>query len=386
MKERTGYVYQDRKSGAWFARVCYTQNNGKRTSVKRRVESKSQGNKVLKELVAKVESGGREALEADKLTVNDLCRYYEEHYAIPAQYSNGRKVAGLRSVVQVKGYLKVYREHFGRCLLKSITYDDLRTFRTKRLNTKTHQSEQRSLTTVNREMAYLRRLLNIAERNSWIARNPFKLGDALIHASDERRRERILTLKESQDLIDACEGRRAHLRPIVIAGLDTGCRMREILKLRWLDIDLREGIITIQAFNTKTMRERQVSITTRLNHELEKLWAESGKEPDSFVFSGINDVRHAFRRACEEAGLEEIGKERITFHHLRHFHAVRLDDLGFSLTKIGAQLGHVVLQTSLRYTSHRDKEAVKAVSAALDISHAQQQKQSTNTEVSELVN
>jgi integrase len=68
--------------------------------------------------------------------------------------------------------------------------------------------------------------------------------------------------------------------------------------------------------------------------------------------------------------LEETGKEHATSHHLRHIHALRLDDLGFSLTKIGGQLGHVVWQTIVRYASHRDKEAVKAIGEALDAHHS----------------
>lgn len=216
MKSRTGYVYQDKKTKSWYARVCYTQANGKRTSIKRRVDSKSLGNEVIKRFIEMFESGGRKAFDAEKITFNDLCDYYAEHYAISAQYVDGRKVAGLRSVAAVRGYIKVFREYFGCRKLKSITYDDLRTFRAKRLKTSTHQSEQRSLTTVNREMSYLRRLLNIAERNSWIARNPFKLGDALIHTSDERRRERVLTREEEVRLLAACTGKRAHLRPLVL--------------------------------------------------------------------------------------------------------------------------------------------------------------------------
>jgi len=283
MRTRTGYVYKDPKTGFWYARVTYTDNTGRRKDVKHRADNKTNAHTLLKKLINTLDTGGHSAIEAEKVTFKDLCDYYEKHYAIPAQYANGRKVAGLRSVVSVKGYIKVFREHFGKRLLKSITYDDLRTYRANRLKTKTQQSEQRSLTTVNREMAYLRRILNIAERNGWITPNPFKLGDALIHAADEQRRERILTLEESQNLVNACIGARAHLRPIVIAGLDTGCRMREILTLRWRDIDRYEGIIIIQAFNTKTMRQRQVSITSRLSIELEKLWDASEKNADASV-------------------------------------------------------------------------------------------------------
>jgi len=241
MRTRTGYVYKDPKTGFWYARVTYTDSTGRRKDVKRRADNKTNAHTLLKKLINTLDKGGRSAIEAEKLTFKDLCDYYEKHYAIPAQYANGRKVAGLRSVASVKGYIKVFREHFGKRLLKSVAYDDLRTFRAKRLKGKTHQSEARSLTTVNREMAYLRRVLNIAERNGWIHRNPFKLGDALIHAADGRRRERILTFEESQGLVIACVGERAHLRPVVIAGLDTGCRMREILKLRWRDVDFAGG-------------------------------------------------------------------------------------------------------------------------------------------------
>jgi len=140
------------------------------------------------------------------------------------------------------------------------------------------------------------------------------------------------------------------------------------------------------------MRERQVATTARLKLELEKRWCESSHNPDDFVFGGSMDIRQAFRRACKDAGLEETGKERITFHHLRHCHAVRLDDLGFSLTKIGAQLGHVVMQTTLRYASHRDKQAVKAVGTALDNFHSEinqtgeLQREQTPLEASESVN
>jgi hypothetical protein len=145
MKTRTGYVYRDKQTGNWYARIGYTKNNGKRSSIKRKVTGKSHGKQLLKELITIFESGGSKAVAAEKLTFADLCAYYSEHYLVPAQYASGRKVAGLRSVSTVKGYVNVFREYFGNQLLKSITYDDLRTFRATRLKTDTHQSKQRSL-------------------------------------------------------------------------------------------------------------------------------------------------------------------------------------------------------------------------------------------------
>lgn len=380
MKTRTGFVYKDKKTGNFYARVCYTQENGKRTSIKRKVENITHGKQVLKELTSTFENGGREALDAEKMTFNDLCDYYSKHYLTEAQYIEGRKVAGLRSVANVRGYVNVFRERLGRRLLKSITYDDLRSFRAKRLKTPTHQSEQRSITTVNREMAYLRRLLNIAERNGWIAKNPFKSGDSLIHIADEKKRERVLTREEELKLLAQCMGSRKHLRPLIIAGVDTGCRLGELLSLTWGDVDFDNCIITLKAFNTKTMRERQVSMTIRLKQELEVLHA-ANSHPESLVFGIKCEVRQGFRNACRDAKLSEV-----TFYTLRHTAATRLVSLHIPLAEVGKILGHTTPNTTYRYYLNPNLETVRRAASALDSFNAAQQPQPPVSEVTELVN
>jgi Phage integrase family len=51
---------------------------------------------------------------------------------------------------------------------------------------------------------------------------------------------------------------------LLICALETGMRFGKIIKIRRSDIDLDTGIITIEAFHTKTMTARQVPITARL--------------------------------------------------------------------------------------------------------------------------
>lgn len=363
MRTRTGQIYQDKKTGNWIARVDYKNKNGKRTAVKRKADNKTQAREVLKQLLETLEKGGRFAFDAEKITINFLCDYYEGIYCKPPQYVNGRKVAGLRSFVAVRGYLKVFRQYFGALKIKSLSYDDIYKYRLQRLSTPTHQSSQRSIATVNRELSYLRRLLNIAERNNWIQKNPFKCGDSLIQQGDETRRDRILTLEECQRLIDACVERRLHLKPIIIFALDTGCRLGEILKLCWKDVDLDSGIITIQAFNTKTMKERQVAITRRLHIEFENILASFPQKDEDLVF-GLTEIRKGFKSVCSIAGLSDL-----RFHDLRHVHATNLDSLGFSIASIGKQLGHSSNSTvTLRYIN-RNKEATRQVADALDTFH-----------------
>ena len=360
MKQRTGQVFQDKKNGCWIARICYKNKNGKRTAIQRKTENKTQAKQVLNELLQTLEKGGRKAIDAEKMTFSDLIDYYEKIYCKPAHYVNGRKVSGLRSFVGVKGYLKVFRECFGTLKLHALTYDDIYSYRLERLTTPTHQSSQRAIATVNRELAYLRRLLNIAERNDWIDKNPFKRGDSLIHLADEVKRDTVLSPTECQRLLDACSNRRAHLKPIVIAALDLGCRLGELLKLQWKDVDLDSGIITVQAFNTKTMRERTVSITQRLRTELENLLLSFPQSGNDLVF-GFKEIRKGFKSVCKIAGFPDL-----RFHDLRHVHATNLDSLGFSIAAIGKQLGHSSdSKVTLRYIN-RDVEAVKQVANALN--------------------
>ena len=380
MKSRSGYVFQDKK-GNWFARVTYTDRNGKRKNVQRKVENKSKGDELLKKLVSSIDSDRGASIETEKLTFKDLAEYYKKHYLKEAEYVNGRKVSGLRSVRNVRGYVNVLLEHFGKQKLRGITYEDLVAFRNARLKTSTHQSEQRSISTVNREMAYLRRLLNIAERNEWINKNPFKRGDSLIHVVDERKRERIITREEEAKLLAQCTGRRKHLKPLIIAGLDTGCRLGELLKLRFRDVDFVDNLITIQAFNTKTMRERQISMTLRLKVELETLFAKT-PDLDALVFGISREVRHGFKSACTDARIEGV-----TFYTLRHTAATRLVSLHIPLAEVGKVLGHTTPNTTYRYYLNPNKETVKRAAAALDSFNAEQQPaQETVSDASEMVN
>jgi integrase len=186
------------------------------------------------------------------MTFLDLATYFEKRYLKPAEYVDGRKVAGVRSLSPAIAAVNVVKEHFGKRQLRGITHDDIRAFRAERLGTKTKAKKQRSVAAVNRELEKLRRLLNIAEREGWILRNPLRSCDPLISIADERKRERILTRDEELRLLSACDNRyRSHLRPILICALDTGMRRGEILSLKWSDVDFDERVLTIRVFDTR---------------------------------------------------------------------------------------------------------------------------------------
>jgi integrase len=370
------------KNGKVYARVRYTAEDGKRKDLWLAAKNKTHAQEIIQDKIKELKEHGEKIVDASRMTFGELADYFEKNFLIPAEYVGGRKIAGRRSVKGLKEQLEIMKCFFNNKPLRSISYGDLWRFKLQRLRTPTKRNEgTRAIASVHRELALLRRMLNIAVREQWLLKNPFNLGESLISPADEKKRERILTREEERMLLNACDQPKCkHLRAIIICALDSGMRQGEILKLKWADIDFESMLITVRAFNTKTMKERTVAITTRLKLELENLWKASAKDLDAEVFGISDNVKNSFTTVREKAKLGDV-----RYHDLRHTHATRLDDLGFSLAKIASQLGHTQFQTTLRYVN-RDKQAVKQVASALDVFNAEQPTQEVSEEASEMVN
>jgi integrase len=157
--------------------------------------------------------------------------------------------------------------------------------------------------------------------------------------------------------------------------LDTGMRRGEIFKLKWTDIDFENRIITVHAFNTKTMRERQVAITERLARELETLFELSTKEPDSLCFGIYDNVKKSFNSARKAAGLPDV-----RFHDLRHTHATRLVAASMPLSEVGRVLGHTQANTTYRYVNANAETAQRAA-AILNAYNQSNEQQANDTQM-----
>ncbi len=355
-----GVVCRKDKNGkiSWWARVIYIDSNGKRREAVRRADNKSDAKEKRAELRRQYKDHGSSILETANMTFDDLALFYEKTYLIEPQYVDGRKVAGLRGHYNQKLFLRTLREHFGNRKLRALSHGDLKRFKVTRLATPTKQNKQRAIASVNRELALLRRMLNVAQREGWILRNPFNLGDSLISLADEKQRERIITREEEQRLLDACTGKCAHLRPVIICALDTGLRRGEILSLRKIDVDLDNRLITARSYKGKNLRVRVVGMTPRLAHELELIINKLPEDYDRTIF-GVADVKKGFTTVRKAAGLSDF-----RFHDTRHTAATRLAS-HMSLAELGRILGHSQPQTTYRYVN-ADVETARRTAAALD--------------------
>lgn len=400
-RERKGSII-NRKDGSLWARVTFVDSKGKRRDLCRRAENRTQARELIKTLLREIDDNGERAIDAAHMTFNHAADYYAERYLIEPVYKDGRKVAGQRSYRDGLMHMRVLREHFGRRSLRTISYGDIEKFKTERLQTPTkvdrarHERElkddsnaelvsTRTLASAHRELALMRAVMRVAWREGWIPRNPFDAGKVLINVADEKKRERILTRDEEAKLFKACvapatltytrcgkqvtaqinENPRGHLKPILICALDTGMRQGEMLKLRWRDVDFENGIITVVAFNTKTLRERQVAMTIRLTLEFERLFEMSPKDPDGFVFNIHDNVSKSFTTVRLLSGLPDV-----RFHDLRHTAATRLVQGHLPLAEVGRILGHTNPTTTYRYVNANIDTALRAA-AALDAFHAE---------------
>lgn len=265
----------------------------------------------------------------------------------------------MKSLLPVLTSLKALVEGFGKRRIKAIRHADVETYKLKRLDTPTIQGKQRSIASANRELELMRAMMRFAIRQGWLTRSPFEMGDSLISKGDETRRERTLSQDEEKRLLAVCTGRRAHLRPLLIAAIDTAARRGELFKLCWRDVDFVSRSITIIAENSKTAQARSIGITPRLQEELTQLWEASPKGRDALVFGITSTVKTAFKAALKDAGIEGY-----RWHDGRHTSITRMVNTKQPSAVIMKVSGHTQRATFARYVNP-DNEAITNVADAL---------------------
>ena len=356
------------RDGKLYARVQWTDENGKRKQKEKRADNKSHADRLIKQMLREIDDYGTRSLEVDGLTFLDLADHYKKHHAVPAKYANGRKIEGLRSLANVKSILETLKGYFGKKRLRSITYGDIKRFKHDRLNTPTIHDKPRSVTSVHRDLAVLRNMLNVAYREGWILKNPFNAGPPLIHAAFEKKRERVISPQEEKRLLAACVGRRAHLRPIIVMALETGMRRGEIITLTWGDIDFANKVVIVRAFNAKNQRERTMGITPLLEQELLFIYDVASCKTDDLVFGICDNFKKAFAFVRKEAELEDV-----RFHDLRHTFATRLIEAAIPQAEVSRLLGHSTTMMTDRYinadlaTARRAGEALSKLRAIQEV-------------------
>jgi integrase len=234
---------------------------------------------------------------------------------------------------------------FGEKSLTAITTDDIEAFRDMR------KGKGLSPVTVNHDLKLLRKMLNWGIRKGYLERTPFKIGtEAAITLQREIPRAR--RFQHEDDETRLLKAANPHLHAVIIALLDTCCRLGEILSLQWEDVNLARREITIRAAKEKTRTGRILPISSRLLAVLQMRQVGPGgvaHGPEAYVFGNdvgerAKSVRTAWTNACKTAGLGDL-----QLRDLRHEAGSRFDEAGVSINYVGKMLGHANLTTTSRY-------------------------------------
>ncbi|HEX8370874.1 MAG TPA: site-specific integrase [Pyrinomonadaceae bacterium] len=370
-------------NGILYARIQFKDEiTGKRKEKLIPAENRTNGRELVKEMRKDLQNHGEKVLRSDKMTFKELAEKYDELKLVEAVYQDGRKVAGRRSVKPLKSSLKPLVEHFGRKVIKNIKLSDLEAYKLSRLNTpveievntkvkneeggrkkyrivKVKKIRQRKISTVNRELQLLRAIFRFAKSDKLISASPFD-DQQIISASAELERDRTLSPEEERRLLAVCVDNKAHLRPLIITAIDTAMRRGELFKLCWRDVNFDDGIIIVQATNTKTEKTRFIGMTSRMKDELIKLWEVSPKDRDTIVFGITNTIKKSWKTACHLAGIEDLH-----FHDLRHTATTRLIRASVPQSEAMKITGHTQLKTFQRYMNLTN-ESVTASANLLD--------------------
>jgi len=305
-------VYKRKPDGPYYIDY-YTPEGRKRESAK--TYSKKEAERCLQSRLGDVRQG-RYKLQDRKKAVSTLKSFSDEYL----MWAKANKRSWQRDEYSLKHLLPF----FGNCRLSGIKLIDVGDYRIRR-------KKEVKFSTVNREIACLKHILNFAVESGVISENPiagFKL------EKEPTGMFTVLTVEEINRLIESCSG---IFRAIVITAIYTGIRKSWILQLKWSDVNLDLGYIRLGNPDDKRTKNGEIQYV-RLNDTMIKMLNGLPKT-SQYVFTQQNGKpftcpKYAWNKARKKAGLS------CRFHDLRHTFASHLAMSGTPPGAIQNMLGH----------------------------------------------
>ena len=260
-------------------------------------------------------------------------------------------------LVRVKGKLRSYRDcarnaetwkrAFKDRTLRQIVPGDVERCVAKRL-------ESVAPASVNRELAFLKRVFNVAIADGLADSNPVR---SVKMFKENNQRVRFLAEEEETRLRAILN---ADQWPIVAVAIHTGLRQSEQFNLRWETVDFANGVITIPRSKSGELRRVPMNDAVR-----EFLRAQPSRLKGEYVFPSSTgetplDARNFVRRVFLPA-LERGEIEGFRWHDLRHTFASRLVMAGVDLRTVQELMGHKTINMTLRYSHLSPKHQFDAV-------------------------
>jgi integrase len=239
-----------------------------------------------------------------------------------------------------------------------------------------------SAKTIREVAALVTQCLKKAVKRKLIESNPMNDVD---RPSVQRKEVQILEPEDYEKLLDRVRGTRYYGFCVVAA--NTGCRRGELLALRWDDIDLHTGLVTVskslsdpesglEIKTTKTGQTRHVGISETTIQILREHRARIDEEkrlfgpdyaPHNLVFArpdgdfyNPSQITNRIGEFMREAGVNA------SLHKLRHFSASMMLSQKVPITVVSKRLGHANSTVTLNVYSHAMRSDESAAAALWD--------------------
>lgn len=241
-----------------------------------------------------------------------------------------------RSFDDAQAHLRWIDRDFGKLFLDEITRDRIDAVRARR------QKDGVKPATVNRLLEIVRTILRRAEREwEWIDKAPH-----VRLLTVPRMRERFLSAEEAVGLLRELP---EHLRAVAAFALETGLRMREILRLQWAHVELDKRRTFVISANAKNGHARAVPLS---EIAAAIIGFEQGRHAvNVFTYQGkpvLQANGAAWRKALKRAGITDF-----RFHDLRHTWASWQAQAGTPLLVLQQLGGWQTAQMVQRYAHHQ---------------------------------
>ena len=301
------------------------------------VLSPEEARKEARQALALVSKGKDPAAERDKVreagTIAKLCDRYLTEHAEP--FKKASSVASDRQVIEAN-----IKPHLGTTSVSAVTRADV---------LKLRHSLRETPIAANRTLALLSKMFNLAE--AWGLRPDGSNPCRHVERFQENERRRYYSPDELSQLGGALAKAEltATAHPGVIAALRllalTGCRLSEVLQLRWEEVDFEARCLRLPDAKTGA---RSVPLGSAAIILLIELQGAS----DPYVIRGTRRgqplprsyMERAWRRIRDNAGLNDA-----RIHDLRHTVATMAAASGLNAFAVRDLLGHKTLAMANRY-------------------------------------
>ena len=263
-----------------------------------------------------------------------------------------RREGTLRHFYHYQRIARLWSQAFQGKTLRQILAGDIERYVAKRIR-------EVAPATVNRELAFLKTFFNDAVTNHRAETNPVR---SVKMFRENNQRVRFLGEDEESRLFAAMP--RSDW-PLVLVALNTGLRQAEQFYLKWENVDVIRGVITIPRSKNGQVRHVPINAIVR-----EALQAQRARGAGEWVFAsavGTTPIdSHNFVRRVFVPALVEAGIENFHWHDLRHTFASRLVMSGVELRTVQELMGHKTITMTLRYShlsAEHQQDAVRKLEA-----------------------